>query len=350
MNSDQAITDQKHATVVRVPADVDLEDRLAFGLTGKQLMILAASAVSGYGGYMLLHLALTAQIALAAPALIAAGGLTVALVRRDGLSGDQLALAAARYLLAPKQRLLAPDGLPTPLYGSPPGARVAPLDLPITRILRSGLVELSDGSYRRLLNAQGASFQLRPAGEQAAFVTAFARLLNGLQQPIQILIRSDPASLEPYGQQLDNASSTLTGGLRAAALDHADYLRSLSGGTAGPLRRRQIVLVLRSPRGDPELAQAELSQAADHAIETLAGAQVLLHPLDGEQAAALLARALNPPGPPPGSHLEGVIHAAAQPSNPSPAATTAVRAEPGLRAGAARPARARAAHRPRPRR
>jgi len=41
----------------------------------------------------------------------------------------------------------------------------------------------------------------------------------------------------------------------------------------------------------------------------LRAAGVELRPLAGEQAAALLARALDPPGPPLGATLEGVVRA-----------------------------------------
>ena len=339
MNSSQ------QPAAVKVPADVDLEDRLAFGLTGKQLLILAAAAIVGYGVYQLLNLLLPIPVALAATGIVAAVGLTLALARRDGLNGDQLALAAARHLLAPKHRLLAlaPDGLPQPLPGDARrGARVCTLgSLPVTRILRTGLVELTDGTHCRLLTAHGASFQLRPTAEQAAFVAAFARFLNGLHEPVQILIpqRTD-TSLGPHADRLDDTSRLLGGGLRTAAADHARYLRGLAAPDGQPLRRRQIVLVLRTRNTQPELAEVALARVADQATEILTGAEVALRTLDGEQAAALLARALDPPGPVSGSHLEGAIHA-----TPPRAAET----KPGRR-GPARPARARAAHRPRPRR
>jgi hypothetical protein len=292
---------------VKVPADVELEDRLAFGLTGKQLLILAGSAVCAYGVDLLLSPLLPKPIALAATILAAAGGILLALARHDGMAGDQLALAVVRFLLAPRKRVLAPEGLPAPLPDAPPGARLAPLELPLRRILRSGLVELADGSHCRLLTAQGTSFELRASDEQAAFVAAFARFLNGLQQPVQILVRSELVTLEAQAEALERQASRLGGGLQAAASDHARYLRSLGAGPA-PLRRRQIVLVLRSHER-AELAEVALARNASQAVELLAGAEIELSLLDGEQTAALLARSLDPPGPPAGSRLEGVIHA-----------------------------------------
>ena len=92
---------------------------------------------------------------------------------------------------------------------------------------------MADGTHCLLLTAQGASFALRPPAEQAAFVAAFARFLNGLHEPVQILIRSDQISLETHAQHLDGAANTLAGGLRSAAADHAHYLRNLAGQTVG---------------------------------------------------------------------------------------------------------------------
>lgn len=296
---------------VKLPADVELEDRLAFGFTGKQLALLAATAVSAYGSFLLLAPLLPTPLAAAAPLLVAVGGIFLALVRHDGLSGDQLALALARFTLTPKRQLLAPEQLPLPLPGSPRQPRLAALDIPIRRVLASGLVELADGCYCRLLSAQGASFELRSADEQAAFVSAFERFLNALANTVQISVRSEQASLRPHADQIADATADHTAGLREAALDHARFLGSL--GETRPLLRRRIVLVLRTRERQADLAEIALTRLAAEAIELLRGAEVALQPLDGEQAAALLARSLDPPGPLDGSHLTGDIHAHPEP-------------------------------------
>lgn len=42
---------------VRLPADVELEDKLAFGLTARQLFLLGATALLSYGLYLsLIHI------------------------------------------------------------------------------------------------------------------------------------------------------------------------------------------------------------------------------------------------------------------------------------------------------
>jgi hypothetical protein len=292
---------------VKVPADVELEDRLAFGFTGKQLALLAATAVSAYGSFLLLAPLVPTPLAAAAPLLVAVGGIFLALIRHDGLSGDQLAIALARFTLTPKRQVLAPEQLPRPLPGSPRQPRLAALDIPIRRVLASGLIELADGCYCRLLSARGASFELRSADEQAAFVSAFERFLNALANSVQITVRSERTSLRPQADQITGTAEDHTPGLREAALDHARYLRSL--GETQPLQRRRIALVLRSRERQADVAEIALARLAAEAIELLRGAEVALQPLDGEQAAALLAHSLDPPGPLDGSQLTGEIHA-----------------------------------------
>jgi len=296
---------------VKLPADVELEDRLAFGFTGRQLALLAAAAVSAYGAFLLLGPLVPAPLALATAVLVLVGGILAAFVRHDGLSGDQLALALARFARTPKRQLLAPERLPLPLPGSPRQPRVAPLEIPIRRVLASGLIERTDGSYCLLLDAHATSFELRSQGEQAAFVSAFARFLNARADPVQISIRSEQASLRPHADQIAHTTQERTPGLQQAALDHARFLRSL--GETQPLKRRRILLVLQTRQRQADLAQIALARLAAEATELLRGAEVQLQPLDGEQTAALLARSLDPPGPLDGSHLTGVIHAKPDP-------------------------------------
>ena len=305
-------------SAVKVPADVELEDKLAFGLTARQLALLAGSGVCAYGAYLLLTALVPAPVALAAPLLVFTCGLLLALGSHDGMSGDQLALAVGRYLHAPKQQLLAPDGLPAPLARRSP-ARAATLDIPVRRILRNGLVQLADGSHCLLVDARGSSFELRSQVEQTAFVDCFARFLNSRAEPVQLTVRSEPASLTPHAARLEAAADGLPRELAAAAREHAVFLRKLAHETR--LLRRRIVLVLGSTQRDPELASAGLTRQAAEATQILAGAEVALRPLSGEQAASLLSASLDPPGPTAGSDLEGVIHATSQTTAEAPRAT-----------------------------
>src|SRR5438128_1984612 len=185
---------------VKLPADVELEDRLAFGCTGKQLALLAGTAVSAYGAFLLLAPLVPATLALAAALLVAALGVVLALVRHQGVSGDQLALALARFALTPKRRVLAPEGLPSRLAGGPRQRRLAPLDIPIRRERqpRPAQLTLSRLAEDTVELLRGAEVALQPLdGDQVAALLA--------------------QSLDPPGPL---AGSHLTGVIHASANPH----------------------------------------------------------------------------------------------------------------------------------
>lgn len=289
---------------VRMPADIELEDKLAFGLSARQLLLLASTALPAYGVFSLASAALPLPVAVGLTVPLVLGGVVLALGRRDGLSGDRYALAIARHLTRPRRRVLAPEGIPP----DPNGGRsvLAPLELPVRAIKRLGVVELNDGSCCVVLHAASAAFALRSDEEQEALVTAFARFLNSLIEPAQIVVRSEPVDLHANARELlESASSISNESLREAAAGYARFLGEFSGEEG--LRRREILLVL-TTRGRVESAAETLERRAREAVELLRPAGVELQPLDGEAAAALLARALDPPGPPVGSRLDGVIH------------------------------------------
>ena len=181
---------------VKVPADVEREDRLAFGLTARQLAILAGSALGG--------LRSRGRTRRRPARAVPARGRRPRRCRRP--------LARAPPPRRPRRRPARPRrgtvrGRPTPAGArsrrppcpAPGQPRRPPGSLPSScrsgRILPSGVVELADGSHCLLLAARGSGFELRAAAEQAALVAAFARFLNGLSEPLQIVVQSERISL-----------------------------------------------------------------------------------------------------------------------------------------------------------
>jgi hypothetical protein len=89
---------------VAVPADVDAEDRIAYGLTARQLAVLAVAGTCGYGLHQLLAPYLPGVV-LAGLAVPAAGlVLAVVLGRRDGIGLDMWLAAAARHWRTPRRQ------------------------------------------------------------------------------------------------------------------------------------------------------------------------------------------------------------------------------------------------------
>jgi len=291
---------------VKLPADLELEDKLAFGLTARQLLLLGACAVASYGLYTITAAALPMPVAAALCAPLAIAGTVLSLGHKDGLPADRLARLALRYLTAPRRRLLAPDGLPAPLPGARRQPAVAPLDLPVRAVYRSGLVELVDGSFCLLLRAASGSFALKSDEEQAALVEAFGRFLNGLADPVAIYVRSEPVDLAARAHTLEQTAATIARPeLADAARAHARFLRELP--SDGELRRREILLLLITRAREASAARTTLERRSRETSELLRAAGIELSALDGEQTAALLAGAFDPPGPPAGSELDGVV-------------------------------------------
>jgi hypothetical protein len=292
---------------IRLPADVEMEDRLAWGLTARQLVILATSGLLAYGVFSAAASRLPVAVAAALAAPLAFVGLALALARRDGLTGDRLALAAARHLLQAPRRVAAPDGLAGVLPNAPAQPSVSLLRVPVKAVLDSGVVELADDTSALLLSASATSWALRSEEEQDALAEAYGKWLNSLVEPTAITVRAEQVDLSERAAAIEQAAATLAHpALRQCAQDYAHFLCELAEDGDG-LSRRQILLVLSTKSRERESARAELERRAAETESLLAPAGVELHPLDGRTATALLLDAFDHPGAPVGSQLDGVI-------------------------------------------
>jgi hypothetical protein len=289
---------------VRVPADVELEDRLAFGLSARQLALLAATALLAYSTYALTTTILPSLAALVLAAPVAVAGATLALVRLEALPADRLAVAAARYLRHPRHRILAAEPLPPRIAEH---AAVAPFVLPVRAIATDGVVAHGERSHSLLVRASGTNFQLRSNDEQAALVEAFGRLLNALSDPIAIVVRAEPVDLQPLVTDLEHRATTLPAQLAATAQAHARFLGSLAADDS--VRRREILLTFTTRARDEQQARQSLQRRLAETRQILRAAAVELHDLDGDQTTALLSRTADPPGAPIGSSFTGLVRA-----------------------------------------
>jgi PrgI family protein len=222
---------------VRIPADLDREDRVLGRFTARQTVIGAVTALTLYGGWVavgrLLPLAVFALAALPVVAVAAA----VAVGRREGLPLERWLVAAARHHLAPTARLdphLLDPGRSRPSTGGERFERWrAGPQLPVRGVRAgvsgAGLVDLGPDGVALIAEASTINLRLRTGHEQDGLVAGFARYLHSLTAGVQILVRAQPMDLSAYVSELRAAAAALPHpALAAAAAAHADDLSALS--------------------------------------------------------------------------------------------------------------------------
>ncbi|MBT8226247.1 MAG: PrgI family protein [Dactylosporangium sp.] len=279
----------------KVPANVERKDRVLFGLSGHQLAIVTVTGLLIYTAWTALA-ALVHPLVFAVAALPVAGvGFILAVGRRDGLSLDTWIWAAVRHRRSPHRLVPATEPIiPAPSWVATttgPGDRLplpAPLRLPATAITGDGLIDLGGEGTTALVSASTVAFGLRTPGEQNALVAGFARWLQSLDAPTQILVRAQPVDLTALAWRIgEQAPSLPHPALEAAARSHAEFLVALAA--ERELLRRQVTVAVRSPRG----AGHSMHRAAE-AVRALSACEVTARVLDPAGTTAVLAGCLNP--------------------------------------------------------
>lgn len=328
---------------VRIPADVDMPDRLIGPLTARQVAILAVTGLVLYTTWRLTRAAVPVPVFLALAIPIGASTAVLALGQREGISLDRMLLAAIRQRMAPRHRLAAPESAhPAPAWlraattsANPRAATgqartsAADLRLPAEAVTDTGVIDLGTDGLALVAVASTVNFALRTSTEQEALVTSFGHYLHSLTAPVQILIRAHHLDLSAQISELrEHAERVAHPALHTAALEHADYLAHLR--EHNELLRRQVLLVFREdlhpaaaatdlggpspwamlgsvvgrrragPNGERgaartrRAAEARLVRRLGDALELLAPAGIVVTPLDAGQASAVLAAACNP--------------------------------------------------------
>lgn len=281
----------------RMPADVDAPDKVLYGLTFRQLAILAVAAVVFYGGWRTLHTLLPVPVLLGGCVVL--GGLVFGLAvgRRDGLPMDQWLLASIRHGRAPKALSTTDTTSRTPGWVDATAGRMplpAPLKLPATAIADDGEITLP-GAPAAIVAATTVNLALRTPGEQAALVDTFGRWLNSLSTPTQVVVSAQPVDLASHATGLEQAAHRLPHpALEAACTDHARFLDDLAH-RRDPLRR-QVLIVTRAPAGGRGGHAAR--RRADDTVRSLSGLGITTRALDGDAATAAIAACADPYRPP----------------------------------------------------
>lgn len=281
-------------TSVRIPADIDRDDRLLAGLTGRQLLVLAAGVaavavvVDGLGG------AVPGPVVAAAACPPALVSLAMAFGRVDGLPGDRLAGLGLRWVRRPRRVVPAPAGLPAGLLARRRG--VGALELPAEGVGDDGVVDLGPAGSALVCRSSSLNFGLRTPAEQQGLVAAMAAWLNSLSHPVQIVVRAEPVDVGRLVDELEaDAPSLPHPDLERAARDHARFLGELAA--RRDVLRREVLVVFRDPARPGPAVAAGLRRRAEDAASALGAAGLVVARLDEADALATLARSANPDDP-----------------------------------------------------
>jgi hypothetical protein len=239
-----------HRGSVIVPADVDVEDKILFGLTARQTLILVPVALGLLGTWRGLVGTVPLAALLIGTAPVAAAAVALALWRLDGASLDRIAFAAIRQ---PRRPIAAgaPDpaasrALRRPVNGRSDLAATAPARGPVRAVRSDGLIDLGPAGWAAAVDVGFVNFGLRSAPEQATLCAALARLLCSTDAHVQICLSTRPVDLSTYLEALHTQAAELrSGALRTAAAGHQAWLSGVIA--SRQLLRREITVTVRCP-------------------------------------------------------------------------------------------------------
>jgi hypothetical protein len=236
---------------VVVPADVDVEDKILFGLTARQTLILAPVALALLGIWRGLAGTVPLAVLLIGTAPLCAAAVALALGRLDGVG--LIALAAIRRPrrpLAAGARTESLDRSLRRLVGerADTGA-VATVHGPVKAVGEDGLIDLGPAGWAAAVDVGFLNFGLRSAAEQATLCAALARLLCSTDAHLQCSLSTRPVDLSVYLEDLGARVSGLEASpLREAAAAHQAWLAEVVG--SRQLLRREVTVTVRCADAD----------------------------------------------------------------------------------------------------
>jgi hypothetical protein len=294
----------------RIPADVDAPDRVLFGLTERQVAVLVCVAAPAYLAWRALAGRIPDQILIAAGAPVAALAVGLALGRRDGIGLDAWLTAAVRHRcephrLAPAAQSPAEDPAWSPLTAAPPPP--APLRLPAEAIDVDGVIEVGEGRSVAVVATTTVNTGLLAGAEQAGLVETYARWLNSLTGPVQVVVSTRRVDLGGPALRAARAAGHLPSpALQAAARGYARFLLDLTE-DRNPLARTVTITCTAtsgdgppsgwtapSPQTSSRSASMEAERRAARTAQALAGLGVRAVVLDDAAVTALLTAAVDP--------------------------------------------------------
>ena len=278
---------------IKVPSDIDVADRILWGLTARQLVILGATCLCCWSLY--LSFARVPYVVAPIAGVIAAAGIGIAFARPDGLMAEQWLLAGLRHLFTPRRRVLAPEGLPAVPRWAKGREPIAAIEIPLQSVNRAGILSLGGGTFSLVCRASALNLSLRSDAERQGLIEGLSRFLNSIEQSLSFVVRSERTDVRSHIDRIERDSGALPHpALERAARSYADYLQSLA--ERRDVLRREVYVVFTTRTDDEDDASARLQGRAEEAGGLLRGLGIRLTPLDSDEVSGLIARACDPAG------------------------------------------------------
>lgn len=285
---------------VKVPSDIDMADRILWGLTARQLLILGATCICGWSLY--LPLAQIPYLAAALAGVVAAIGIGVAFARPDGLVAERWLLEGLRHLATPRRRVLAPEGLPEVPRWAKAQEPIAAMEMPLQGVSGAGVLALGGGMFSLVCRASALNLSLRSDAERLALIEGLGRFLNSMDSSLSFVVRSERTDVRDHIEAIERGAGALPHpALEQAARSHAIYLSSLAD--RRDVLRREVYVLFTTRADDEDDASTCLLASAEEAGTLLRGLGIRLSPLDNAEVAGLIARAFDINGQPALSDL-----------------------------------------------
>ncbi|MPZ16206.1 MAG: hypothetical protein GEU73_17610, partial [Chloroflexi bacterium] len=91
---------------VKVPSNIDMADTIVWGLTLRQLAVLAGVCLVSWSGYLGLRSIIPPYVLAALGTLASGAGLGLAFARPDGLHAERWLMAGVTHMIRPRRRVL----------------------------------------------------------------------------------------------------------------------------------------------------------------------------------------------------------------------------------------------------
>ena len=277
----------------KIPADIEMPDRIFAGLTIRQLAIAGLSLALVWSCFYLLAARLPFGFALALCAPLAAIGLAVVWVQPSGLPAERFVVFALRHAMSPKKR--TPRSDPMPSAGRTPSRDLASLSLPVRRVAEDGILDLGSEGVAMVTRCSSLNLGLRSEAEREALIGGFARLLNSLDGPIQFLIRAERVEVTELLVDLRHRANALPNPqLRSVAADYAGFIDSVTN--KEQMLRHSAMVSIRESHSGPD-AVLRLRRRIDETGSLLRQIGVLMCPMDGPEVSHTIRKSTDPASP-----------------------------------------------------